>query len=87
KSGRKVPDNLFKQRDSVSRQLENNYKYVETKQEERKELNKKFEEDLKRFRELKGLPPLPPAAAAPATSTPTTAAPAPAAAPAPTPAR
>lgn len=69
KSGRAVPDNLFKQRDSVSRQLENNYKYVETKQEERKQINTRFEEDMKRFRELKGLPPSPPAAA------PTTAAP------------
>ncbi|MBI3188606.1 MAG: DUF4124 domain-containing protein [Gammaproteobacteria bacterium] len=66
KSGRTVPDNLFKQRDSVSRQLESNYKYVETKQDERKDLNKRFDDDQKRFRELKGLPPLPPAAAAPA---------------------
>lgn len=57
KSGRAVPDNLFKQRDSVSRQLENNYKYVETKQDERKQINARFEEDMKRFRELKGLPP------------------------------
>lgn len=66
KSGRQVPENLFKQRESVSRQLENNYKYVETKQQERKELNRKFEEDTRRFRELKGLPPLPAAASAPA---------------------
>jgi hypothetical protein len=73
KSGRKVPDNLFKQRESVSRQLENNYKYVETKQDERNELNRKFEEDLKRFRELKGLPPLPPKEmAAPAAAPPAT---------------
>lgn len=63
KSGRAVPDNLFKQRESVSRQLENNYKYVETKQDERKQINTRFEEDMKRFRELKGIPhPITPAA-------------------------
>lgn len=66
KSGRAVPDNLFKQRESVSRQLENNYKYVETKQDERKQINTRFEEDMKRFRELKGIPSPPITPAAPA---------------------
>lgn len=56
KSGRQVPENVYKEKDSVSRQLENNYKYVETKQEERTEINRKFDEDLRRFRELKGIP-------------------------------
>jgi hypothetical protein len=56
KSGRKVPDNVYKEKDSVSRQLESNYKYVETKQDERKEINRKIDEDVKRFRELKGIP-------------------------------
>lgn len=56
KSGRQVPDNVYKEKDSVSRQLENNYKYVESKQEERKEIERKFNEDLKRFRDLKGIP-------------------------------
>ena len=56
KSGRKVPDNVYKEKDSVSRQLENNYKYVEAKQEERKEFDRKFNDDLRRFRELKGIP-------------------------------
>lgn len=56
KSGRPVPENLHKEKDSVSRQLENNYKYVETKQDEHKEINRKFDEDLRRFRELKGIP-------------------------------
>ena len=97
KSGRQVPANVFKEKESVSRQLENNYQYVETKQDERKELNQKFEQDLQRFRELKGLPtpvktlpPASPAAApvapvvpvAPAAPTAKTAAPPPAAAPA-----
>lgn len=66
KSGRKVPENVYKEKDSVSRQLENNFKYVETKQEERAEINKKFDEDLRRFRELKGIPQPPARAPAPA---------------------
>ena len=61
KSGREVPANVFKEKDSISRQLENNYQYVETKQIERADINKKFDEDKKRFRELKGLPPAAPA--------------------------
>ncbi|MDQ1363187.1 MAG: hypothetical protein QG652_1048 [Pseudomonadota bacterium] len=66
KSGREVPENLYKEKNSISHQLENNFKYVESKQEERKEINRKFEEDLKRFRELKGIPPSRPVTPLPA---------------------
>jgi hypothetical protein len=53
-SGRSVPDNLLKQVNSVSRQLETYYAYVEDKNKEREEIIKKFDKDIKRFLELKG---------------------------------
>jgi hypothetical protein len=86
KSGRKVPDNVYKEKESISRQLETNYQYVDAKKDERNELTRKFNEDLQRFRELKGLSataPVP-AKAAPASApvAPAKVAPAPATAPA-----
>lgn len=53
KSGREVPENTRKEVVSVSRQLETYYQYVENKNIERNEIMKKFDEDIKRFRELK----------------------------------
>lgn len=52
-SGRKAPENLHKDVSSVSRQLENNYAFTEDKNNERAEIIKTFEEDVKRFRQLK----------------------------------
>ena len=52
KSGRKVPENLHKEQDAVSRQLETHYQYVETKSQEKQNIIDKFDEDIKRFREL-----------------------------------
>ena len=52
KSGRKVPDNLYKEVDSVGRQLETYYQNVETRQQERQHILEKFDEDITRFREL-----------------------------------
>jgi len=51
-SGRKAPENLHKEVVSVSRALENHYAYVEDKTNERVDLLKTFDEDVKRFREL-----------------------------------
>ena len=53
--GREVPENLHKEVTAVSRQLETHYQYVETKTEEREQIIKSFEEDKKRFMELKEL--------------------------------
>ncbi|MCW9013431.1 MAG: DUF4124 domain-containing protein [Gammaproteobacteria bacterium] len=52
KSGRQVPENLHKEVTAVSRQLENHYQFVETKTEEREQILRGFEQDIKRFREL-----------------------------------
>lgn len=53
KTGRKVPENLHKNVTSVSRQLENSYAFIEEKNTERDNTLSKFDEDVKRFRELK----------------------------------
>lgn len=51
-SGRKAPDNLYKEVISVSRQLENNHSFTEDKQNERAYILESFEEDVVRFRLL-----------------------------------
>ncbi len=51
-SGREAPENLHKEVVSVSRQLENNYAFVEDKNNERTSILETFEQDVKRFREL-----------------------------------
>ncbi|MDH5766013.1 MAG: DUF4124 domain-containing protein [Gammaproteobacteria bacterium] len=53
KSGKTVPENMHKEVVSVSRQLETNYLYVENKSKERQGIMASFDEDIKRFRELK----------------------------------
>jgi len=53
KSGKDVPENMHKEVISVSRQLETNYQYVENKTTERQGIMADFDEDIKRFRELK----------------------------------
>lgn len=52
-TGRKVPDNLHKKVTAVSRQLENSYSFIEDKNIERQNILTNFDEDIKRFRELK----------------------------------
>jgi len=51
-SGRIAPENLHKEVTSVSRQLENNYAFIEDKNNERNEIMQSFNEDVARFREL-----------------------------------
>ncbi len=51
--GREAPENLHKEVVAVSRQLENNYAFIEDKNNERQSTLDKFKEDVKRFRELK----------------------------------
>lgn len=52
KSGRVVPENLHKEMESVSRQMQTNTKYIEDKKIEREQIIVKFDDDIKRFREL-----------------------------------
>jgi len=52
-SNRIVPENLHKEITSVSRQLENNYAFIEDKNNERATILETFDKDVKRFRELK----------------------------------
>lgn len=52
KAGRTVPDNLLKEQDSVSKQMQTNVQYIADKKIEREEIVSKFEADIKRFREL-----------------------------------
>lgn len=51
-SGRKVPENLHKEVNSVSRQIQTDYQYVEDKNQEKQEIIRKFDGDIQRFREL-----------------------------------
>jgi len=53
KSGRKVPENLHKEVISVGRQIENNYAFIEDRNNERDEIFKTFKQDVSRFRQLK----------------------------------
>jgi len=51
-SGRKAPKNLHKEVISVSKQLENNYAFIEDKNNERIYITESFTADVKRFKEL-----------------------------------
>lgn len=53
KAGKDIPENMRKEIVSVGRQLETNYQYVETKTAERQGIMANFDEDIKRFRDLK----------------------------------
>lgn len=52
-SGRKAPENLHKEVISVGRQLQNNFAFIEDKNNERNEIFETFKQDVKRFRQLK----------------------------------
>lgn len=66
--------------DNVRSQLSDNHVFIETKRREQDRIRTRFETDIARFRELKGIKTAPLAASAPATPTPALAAPAAAAA-------
>lgn len=51
-SGREAPENLHKEVKSLSRQLENNEKFIEDRKNERQKIIDSFDADIKRFREL-----------------------------------
>ena len=55
-AGKAVPKNLQDDIDSLQKQLESKRSYVTSKQEEIGALRVKYDQDLQRFRELKGLP-------------------------------
>lgn len=52
-SGREAPANLHKEVKSLTRQLENNNKFIEERKIERQRIIDSFDADIKRFRELK----------------------------------
>jgi hypothetical protein len=51
-SGREAPENLHKEVISLSRQLENNEKFIADRKKERQKIIDSFDADIKRFREL-----------------------------------
>ena len=57
-SGRQVPENLSQKLESLNQQHEKNKSFVELKQKERLEQSEKFDADIRRFRELKGIEPV-----------------------------
>jgi hypothetical protein len=57
RAGEKPPQKVFEEMESLKRQIKDNDKYIARKQEEIKVLQQKYEADLKRFRELKGIKP------------------------------
>lgn len=59
KSGREVPKNMRDQLASISEQHQSNENFIERKQREREKLLSRFNDDLARFRELKGISPPP----------------------------
>ena len=57
RAGETMPENIITQINNLKRQLQDNDKYIANKQGEIKALKLKYEADLKRFRELKGIEP------------------------------
>ena len=57
-SKREVPENVIKKVKNLKGQLEQNITHIGRLQKDRVLLEKQFKDDLVRFRELKGLPPL-----------------------------
>ncbi len=54
-SGRQVPENIMQKLESLNNQFEKNKGFMELKKKERVEQSERFEADLSRFRELKGI--------------------------------
>ncbi len=57
RAGETTPENVIKEMDNLMRQIKDNNEFVAKKEAEIKDLNLKYEADLKRFRELKGIKP------------------------------
>ncbi|HEY3487749.1 MAG TPA: DUF4124 domain-containing protein [Gammaproteobacteria bacterium] len=57
KMGKEVPENLIKQLENQEGQLAKNEGFILIKREERVTLERQFEDDLRRYRELKGIQP------------------------------
>lgn len=55
KAGKEVPENITKQLENLEGQLTKNKNFIAIKQEERKKLEQQFDNDIRRYRELKGL--------------------------------
>ncbi|HEX5057565.1 MAG TPA: DUF4124 domain-containing protein [Gammaproteobacteria bacterium] len=55
KSNKEVPENVTKQLENIQGQLDKNKSFIQIKQDERRQLEAKFDSDLKRYRELKGI--------------------------------
>ena len=58
KSKREIPENLIKKVKNLKGQLEQNTAHISRLKKDRILLEKQFKDDLARFRELKGLPPV-----------------------------
>lgn len=56
RSGKTIPPNLQQDMTTLQKQIENKRAYADTKEEELKALEQKYDQDLRRFRELKGMP-------------------------------
>ena len=75
--GEKPSDDVVKNIDNVRSQIDDNHKFIATKHKEQAQIRERFEADISRFRELKGIKaPAAENATAPATAAPATTAPA-----------
>ena len=57
RAGEKPPKRIIDEMDSLKRQIKDNDKFIALKQEDIKALKQQYDDDLKRFRELKGITP------------------------------
>ncbi len=57
RTGDKAPDTLFDEMDNLKSQIRSKNEFIKEKKHAIEEINRKFEADLKRFRELKGIKP------------------------------
>jgi len=52
RSGKKLPEGLVNQMKNIKEQIEHNEDFLKIKQNEKEEITRKFDEDIKRYREL-----------------------------------
>ena len=57
RNGEKVPEDLLKEMENLKRQIKDNEDFIEKKKQAKEATNSKFDSDLKRFRDLKGIKP------------------------------
>jgi hypothetical protein len=53
RKGKKIPDGMQSDIDSLQRQIDNKQSYIKSKEQEKDELRQKYAKDMERFRELK----------------------------------